>query len=259
MTTNGNPSAPNALVELSFESFMGLLEHGVPRSGLRVVDVNDVVVASDDHVTSGTESIWNTLREPRYVLTMTSMIGDGLEDNRFLWLGPEGCVSAQTNVTPDTDTPPTFVIQSHPLSSRYTVFLDLADLVPIAGKDFSSGEAVQIEADTWEGLVVEPGEEHKQRRAQQDAAESLRKLSPAMAHDVTEGMYEQTVVASGVHDEGHPPVTTAWLSTPHGYLSFYSQPRKIFGNAHYLEPTEAWVLFMMASHQLPTEQQISTW
>ena len=88
----------------------------------------------------------------------------------------------------------------------------------------------------------------------------MREVSPGVAGDVTQGLYEQVVVASEKQTENGPkPSATAWVSTPHGYLSFYSEPRKIFGSSHYLQPTDAWVLYMMAAHQLPSQQQISAW
>lgn len=260
MTEHNTMGSENTGVELGFESFMMLLEKGVPSDGSEVLDVNDRVVASDHHVADGTQAIWDTLKKHRYQLTITSIAGNGAEDNRFLWLGPNGCVSAQTVLTSDVSTPPSFVLKSHPLSSRYTVLFDLTDLTPIAEKDVTSTEAVQIEAETWENLVLEPGEERKHHKAQQDVAEALSAISQDMASDITQGLYEQVVVASEKHtDTGSAPIATVWVATPHGYVSFFSEPRKLFGSSHYLEPTEAWVLFMMASHQLPSAQQISAW
>lgn len=260
MTEQANTDRENTGVELGFESFMSLLERGIPSEGFTVVDVNDRVVVSGGQGSDGTGAIWSTLRDYRFQLTIASVAGNGVEDNRFLWLGPEGCVSAQTVVTSEVSTPPSFVLKSHPLSSRYTVLFDLADLAPIPRNDVTSSEAVKIAAETWENLVVEPGEEQKLHKAQQGVAEAVRGVSPGMAEDITQGLYDQVVVASGAQtDEGPAPMATAWISTSHGYLSFFSEPRKIFGSSHYLEPAEAWVLFMMAAHQLPTEQQISTW
>lgn len=260
MTEQINTGSDGTAVELGFESFMMLLEKGIPNEGLRVVDVNDQVVASDGRVADGTEGIWRTLKDYRYQLTITSVAGNGAEDNRFLWLGPDGCVSAQTVLTGEVSAAPSFVLKSHQLSSRYTVLFDLSDLTPVADKDFTSNDSVKIDAETWENLVLEPGEEDKLHKAQQDVAAAVRDVSPGVAGDVTQGLYEQVVVASEKHTENGPkPIATAWVSTPHGYLSFYSEPRKIFGSSHYLQPTDAWVLYMMAAHQFPSQQQISAW
>nr|MDK8214028.1 hypothetical protein [Enterococcus faecalis] len=78
-----------------------------------------------------------------------------------LWLGPDGCVSAQTVLTGEASAPPSFVLKSHQLSSRYAVLFDLSDLTPVADKDFTSNDSVKIDAETWENLVLEPGEEDK--------------------------------------------------------------------------------------------------
>lgn len=260
MTEQNTTGSENIGVELGFESFMTLLEKGVPNEDFTIVDVDNQVVACDDRVSDGTEAIWETLKNHRYQLTITSIAGNGVEDNRFLWLGPDGCVSAQTVLTGEVSAAPSFVLKSHQLSSRYTVLYDLADLTPIADKDFTSNDSVKIDAETWENLVLEPGEEDKLHKAQQDVAAAVREVSPGVAGDVTQGLYEQVVVASEKHTENGPkPIATAWVSTPHGYLSFYSEPRKIFGSSHYLQPTDAWVLYMMAAHQFPTQQQISAW
>lgn len=260
MTEQNTTGSENIGVELGFESFMTLLEKGVPNEDFTIVDVDNQVVACDDRVSDGTEAIWETLKNHRYQLTITSIAGNGVEDNRFLWLGPNGCVSAQTVLTSEITTPPSFVLKAHPLSSRYTVLFDLTDLAPLPGKVIASTEPVQIEAETWENLVLESGEEHKHHKAQQDAAQVLCGVSDDMATAITQGLYEQVVVASETHTEQGPTaVATAWLSTPHGYASFFSAPRKLFGSSHYLEPIDAWMLFMMASHQLPSVQQISTW
>lgn len=129
MTEQINTGSDGTAVELGFESFMMLLEKGIPNEGLRVVDVNDQVVASDGRVADGTEGIWRTLKDYRYQLTITSVAGNGAEDNRFLWLGPDGCVSAQTVLTSEVSAPPSFVLKLHQLSSRYAVLFDLSDQI----------------------------------------------------------------------------------------------------------------------------------
>ncbi|WGH89737.1 hypothetical protein QDX23_06050 [Auritidibacter ignavus] len=251
-------------VELSAETFMTLLDQGVPHDGSEIFDVNERVVFSSQHVAQGTEEIWNTLQTQRYNVTISSTNGVGIEDNRFLWLGRDACVTAETIQVQSGSDAPTFLLRSHPLSSRYTVLIDLMGLVAIADTNFVSVDAVKIPAKTWESLVVGPDAGRQQQIAQQlaqrQASELVAQVSPDMADDIRRGFYQQVVVVSeSPTEQGPTPIATAWMSTPHGYLSFFLQPGRFFGKAHYLEPVDAWMLFMMASYQLPRQRMISTW
>lgn len=192
-------------------------------------------------------------RSKRSMTMVTRTDAQGSSTEGYLWMGPEGVLSASVAVDASEVT-----LRLEPGASRFRALIDMVGLGPRPAP-MRGFEPAQIRQDLLVALVDHDAEPGTPGRARAELSDAVHEIAPGVAQCLGNG--EATVVgfaSEWVGTDGEATAATTFIDTPEGYL-LHSSERRLLRQKHFVEPAPTWLVWASVVRRVPSRVDVESW